>query len=97
MIFMMRINSFMIQPNRLWIRFKKRLPPYLTKTLIVMTKSDMITECVAFFIAVQIGTASKTTTKKTVRMRSMQRESLEIIVVLRGIMDEIIRSSRTIR
>ena len=89
-------KKFVIQSSRLWTRFKKRLPPYLIETLIVMTKSDVIIECVALPIVVQIGTGSKTTTKKTVKTRSMQRESLEIIVVSRGIMVEIIRSRGTI-
>ena len=97
LIFVMKINNFVIQPSRLWTRFKKRLPPCLTETLIVMTKSDMITKCVAFPIVVQIGTGSKTTTKKTMKTRSMRRESLEIIVVPRGIMAEIIKSRGTIR
>ena len=81
LIFVMKINNFVIQPNRLWTRFKQRLPPCLIKTLIAMTKSDVITERVALPIGVQIGTGSKTTMKKTVKMRSMQRESLEIIMV----------------
>ena len=96
LIFVMKINSFVIQPNRLWTKFKKRLPPYLIETLIVMMKSDMITKRVALPITVQIRTGSKTTTKRTVSMRSMQRESLGIIVVLRGIMAEIIKSRWTI-
>jgi len=29
LIFVMKINSFVIQPNRLWTKFEKRLPPYL--------------------------------------------------------------------
>ena len=96
MIFMMKINNFMIQPSRLWNRFKKHLPPCLTETLIAMTKSDVITEHVALPIVLQTGTGNKTTMKKTVKMRSMQRESLEIIVVPRGIMVEIIRNKGTI-
>ena len=96
LIFVMKINNFVIQPSRLWTKFKKRLPPCLTETLIVITKSDMITERVAFPIVVQTKTGSKTTMKKIVKMRSMQRESLEIIVVPRGIMAEIIRSRGTI-
>ena len=96
MIFVMKINNFVIQPNRLWTRFKKRLPPCLTETLTAMTKSDMLTERVALPIVIQTGTGSKTTMKKTVKMRSMQRKSLGIIVVLRGIMAEIIRSRGTI-
>ena len=96
LIFVMKINNFMIQPNRLWTKFKKRLPPYLTKTLIGMTKSDMITKHMALPIAVQIGTGSKTTTKRTVRTRSTHKKSLGFIVVLRGIMVEIIRSRGTI-
>ena len=70
--------------------------PFLTETLIVMTKSDMITECVALPITVQIGIGSKTTMKRIVRTKSMQKESLGIVVVLRGIMVEINRSRRTI-
>ena len=62
----------------------------------MMTKSNVTTECVALSIAVQIGTGNKTTMKKTVKMRSMQRESLEIIVVPREIMVEIIRNKGTI-
>ena len=96
LIFVMKINSFMIQHNRPWTRFKNHLPPYLTETLIMMTKSDMIIERVALPITVQIKIGSKTTTKRTVRTRSTQREFLGIIVVLRGIMAEIIRSRRTI-
>ena len=61
-----------------------------------MTKSDVITERVALPIVVQTGTGNKTTMKKTVKMRSMQRESLEIIVVPREIMVEIIRNKGTI-
>ena len=61
-----------------------------------MTKSDVITEHVALPIVLQTGTGNKTTMKKTVKMRSMQRESLEIIVVPRGIMVEIIRNKGTI-
>ena len=52
----------------------------------------MITEHVALPIVVQTETGSKTTMKKTVKLRSMQRESWEIIVVPRGIMAEIIKS-----
>ena len=96
MIFVMKINNFMIQPSRLWTRFKQCLPPCLIETLIAMMKSDVITERVALPIVVQTGTGSKTTMRKTMKMRSMQRESLEIIVVSRGIMAEIIRSRRTI-
>ena len=96
LIFIMKINSFVIQPNRIQTRFKKRLLPFLTETLIVMTKSDMITECVALPITVQIGIGSKTTMKRIVRTKSMQKESLGIVVVLRGIMVEINRSRRTI-
>ena len=92
LIFVMKINNFVIQPSRLWTRFKKRLPPCLIETLIAMTKSDVITERVALPIVVQTETGSKTTMRKTMKMRSMQRESLEIIVVRRGIMAEIIRS-----
>ena len=83
LIFVMKINSSVIQPNRPWTKFKKRLPPCLTETLITMKKSDVITKRVALPIVVQTGTCSKTTMKKTVKMRSMQRESLEIIVVPR--------------
>ena len=72
------------------------MKPYLTETLIVMTKNDVIVKGVAFPIAVQIETGSKTTMKRTVRTRSVQRESLGIIVVLRGIMVEIIKSRETI-
>jgi len=90
------INSFMIQPNRPWTRFKNCLPPCLTETLIVMTKSDMITERMALPITVQIGIGSKTTMKRIMRMKSMQKESLGIVVVLQGIMVEINRSRRTI-
>ena len=78
----MKINNFVIQPSRLWTKFKQRLPPCLIETLIEMMKSDVITERVALPIMVQTGTGSKTTTRKTVKMRSMQKESLEIIVVL---------------
>ena len=92
----MKINSFVIQPNRLYTRFKKRLPPCLSETLIMMTKSNVTTECVALPIMAQTGTGSKTTMKKTVKTRSMQRESLEIIMLPRGIMAEIIRSRGTI-
>ena len=92
LIFTLIINSFMIQPNRLWTKFKKLLPPYLIEILIMMMKSDVIIEHVALPIVVQTGTGSKTTTKKTVKTRSIQRESLEIITVLRGIMAEIIKS-----
>ena len=96
LIFVMKINNFVIQPSRLWTRFKKRLSPCLTETLIAVMKSDVITERVALPIVVQTRIGSKTTMKKTVKMRSMQRESLEIIVVPRGIMAEIIRSRGTI-
>ena len=96
LIFVMKINNFMIQPSRLWTRFKKRLPPCLTEILIAMTKSSVITELMALSIVVQTRTGNKTTMKKTVKMRSMQRESLEIIMVLRGIMAEITRSRGTI-
>ena len=82
LIFMMKINNFVIQPSKIWTRFNKRLPPCLTETLITITKSDMITERVALPIVVQTGIGSKTTMKKTVKMRSMRKESLEIIVVL---------------
>ena len=82
MIFTLIINSFMIQPNRLWTRFKKRLPPYLTETLIMMTKSDVITDRMTLPIAVQIEIGNKTTMKRIVRTRSMQKDSLGIIVVL---------------
>ena len=61
-----------------------------------MTKNNMIIEHVAIPIVVQTEIGSKTTTKRTLRMRSMQRESLGIIVVLRGIMVEIIKSRETI-
>ena len=61
-----------------------------------MMKSDVITKRVALAITVQIGTGSKTTMKRIVRTRSVQRVSLDIIVVLRGIMAEIIRSRRNI-
>ena len=37
-------QQLMIQPKRIWIEFKKRLPPYLLETLIVMTRSDVITK-----------------------------------------------------
>ena len=93
----MKINNFVIQPSRLWTRFKQRLPPCLIETLIAMTKSNVITKRVALPIMVQTGTGSKITMRKTVKMRSMQRESLEIIVVLQWIMAEIIRSRGTIR
>ena len=86
----------MIQPNRFWTRFKKSLPPCLTETIIVMMKNDVITEYVAFPIMVQIEIGSKTTTKRIVRTRSMQRESLGINMVLRGIMVEIIKSRGTL-
>ena len=69
---MMKINSFVIQPNKLWARFKKRLPPCLTETLIVMMKSDVIIEHMALPIEVQIGTSNKT----TVRTRSTQKKVL---------------------
>ena len=82
MIFVMKINNFVIQPSNIWTKFNKRLPPCLIETLIAITKSDMITERVALPIVVQTGTGSKTTMKKTVKMRSMRKESLEIIVVL---------------
>ena len=62
----------------------------------MMTKSDVITKRVALPIMVQTETSSKTTTKRIVRMRSMQKESLGIIVVLRGIMAKIIKSGGTI-
>ena len=88
----MKINNFVIQPSRLWTRFKKRLPPCLTETVIAMMKSNVITECVALPIVAQTGTGSKTTMKKTVKTRSTQRESLEIVMFLGGIMAEIIRS-----
>ena len=68
------------------------MKPCLTETLIVMTKNDMIVKGVAFPIAVQIGTGSKITMKRTMRMKSIQRESLGIIMVLRGILAEIIKS-----
>ena len=55
-------------------------------------KSDVIIEHVALPIVVQTETGSKTTMKKTMKLRSMQRESWEIIVVPRGIMAEIIKS-----
>ena len=29
LIFVMKINSFVIQPNKLWTKFEKCLPPYL--------------------------------------------------------------------
>ena len=96
LIFVMKINNFVIQPSRFWTRFKKRLPPCLTETVIAMTKCDVITEHLALPIVAQTGTSSKTTMKKTVKMRSMQRESLEIIMFPRGIMAEIIRSRGTI-
>ena len=72
------------------------MPPYLTETLIVMMKRDVITKHVALHITVQIGTGSKTTMKRVVRTRSVQKVSLDIIVVLRGIMTKIIRSRRNI-
>ena len=72
------------------------MPPCLIETLIAMTKSDVITERVVLPIVVQTGIGRKTTTRKIVKMRSMQRESLEIIVGPRGIMAEIIRSRETI-
>ena len=96
LIFVMKINNFMIQPSRLWTRFKQRLLPCLIETLIAMMKSDVITKRVALPIVVQTGTGSKTTMKKTMKMRSMQRESLEFIVVPRGIVYEIIKSKGTI-
>ena len=96
LIFVMKINSSVIQPNRPWTKFKKRLPPCLIKTLIVMTKSNVITERMALPITVQIGIGNKTTIKRIVRTMSMLKESLGIIVVLRGITTEIIRSRRTI-
>ena len=96
LIFVMKINSFMIQPNRFWTRFKKSLPPCLTETVIAMTKSDVITERVALPIVAQTGTGNKTTMRKTMKTRSTQRESLGIIVVLRGIMAKIIKSGGTI-
>ena len=96
LIFMMKINNFGIKPSKLWTRFKKHLQSYLTKTLIMMTKSVVITKRVALPIMVQTETSSKTTTKRIVRMRSMQKESLGIIVVLRGIMAKIIKSGGTI-
>ena len=65
------INNFVIQPSKLWTRFKQRFPPCLIETLIAITKSDMITERVALPIVVQIGTGSKTTMRKIVKMRSM--------------------------
>ena len=96
MIFLMKINSFVIQPNILYTKFKKCLPPCLIETLIMMTKSNVIIEHMALPIAVQIRVGSKTTTKRTVRTRSMQKESFGIIVVLRGIIAKIIRSRGTI-
>jgi len=62
----------------------------------MMTKSDVITKHVALPIVVKTGIGSKITTKRIVRTRSMQKVSLGIIVVLRGIMAEIIRSRGTI-
>ena len=62
-----------------------------------MMKSDMITERVALPIVVQTETGNQTMMRKTVKMRSMQRESLEIIMVLRGIMAKIIMSRGTIK
>ena len=56
LIFVMKIN--VIQPNRIWTRFKKCLPPYLTETLIMITKSGVITEHMALPIAIQIETGS---------------------------------------
>ena len=97
MIFLMKINSFVIQPNRIWTEFKKRLLPCLTETLIVMTKSDMIIKYVALPITVQIETGNKTTMKRIIRTKSMLKESLGLIMILRGIMVEIIRSRGTIR
>jgi len=56
----------------------------------------VITKRVALPIMVQIGIGSKITMKRTVRTKSMQKESLGIIVVLQGIMAKIIRSRGTI-
>ena len=64
----------------------------MTNTVIAMTKSDVITKCVALPIVVQTGIGSNTTMK----MRGMQRQSLEIIVIPRGIMAKIIRNRGTI-
>ena len=56
--------------------------PYLTKTLIVMTKSNVITEHVVLPIMIQIGIGDKSIMKRTARMKSMEKKSLGIIVVL---------------
>ena len=61
-----------------------------------MTKSVVITKRVALPIMIQTETSSKTTTKRIVRMRSMQKESLGIIMVLQGIKVEIIKGKKTI-
>ena len=63
----------------------KHLLPYLLETLIMMTKSNVITKRVALPIVVQIGIGGKTTMMKIVRIKSMQNKSLEIAVVLRRI------------
>ena len=61
-----------------------------------MTKSNMITERMDLSTGVQIGIGSKTIMERILRMKSVRRESLGIIVVLQGIMVEIIRSRGTI-
>ena len=73
---MIRINSFVMKPSRNWTRVMKHLLPYLLETLIMMTKSNVITKRVALPIVVQIGIGGKTTMMRIVRIKSMQNKSL---------------------
>ena len=61
-----------------------------------MTKSNVITERMDLSTVVQTGIGSKTIMERIAGTKSVRRESLGIIVVLRGIMVEIIRSRGTI-
>ena len=57
------INSFAKRPNKNCVGFKIHSLPFLPETLIVMMKSDVITEHVGLPIVVQIGIGSNTITR----------------------------------
>ena len=81
--YVIRANIFLKRINKNYAKFTKKLLPFLLKTLIIMMKSNVTTKCVALPMAVQkikIGSQPMTITR--VRMKSIQKRSSEIVVVL---------------
>ena len=75
--FVIIVNGFLKKHSKNCMGFVKHLLPFLPKTLIMMTKSDVIIERVALPIVVQtIGIGNRPITMTTVRTKSMQKKSL---------------------